>query len=250
MARIYFPNGDAIGHSLKVPAMKDEPPYTTAAAGSDSWLQIVGIITDKRDDGLRNPILPEVFVPYTMSMRVWTQILVRSDVPPLSLLHAIGVQVNSLDPDQQVDGHVEDLDHWITGQQEYEQEHLVAWLFGAFALLALALAAVGLYSVVSYSVAQRTNEFGIRIALGAQRTHVLRIVFSSTVVSVGGGIVVGVILTLALNQLLARWAQGSSRDPLVLLAVTCLLSIVAAIACSAPARRAVKTDPMTALRYE
>ncbi|MFZ1139473.1 MAG: ABC transporter permease [Candidatus Sulfotelmatobacter sp.] len=251
MARRYFPDGNAIGHSLKVPDMKDEPPYTTAASGAaDSWLQIIGIIADKRDDGLRNPILPEAFVPYTLSMRVWTQILVRSEVPPLSLLHAIGVQVNSLDPDQQVDGHVEDLDHWITGQQEYEQEHLVAWLFGAFALLALALAAVGLYSVVSYSVAQRTNEFGIRIALGAQRTHVLRIVFSSTVVSVGSGIVVGMILTLALNQVLARWAQGSSRDPLVLLAVTLLLGVVAALACSAPARRAVKVDPMTALRYE
>src|SRR6202140_1284902 len=250
MARIYFPNGDAIGHSLKVPEMKDEPPFTTAAPGSDSWLQIVGIIVDKRDDGLRNPILPEVFVPYTLSMRVWTQILVRSEGPPLSLLHAVGVQVNSLDPDQQINGQVEDLDHWITGQQEYEQEHLVAWLFGSFALLALALAAVGLYSVVSYSVAQRTNEFGIRIALGAQRTDVLRIVFSSTVVSVAGGILAGVILTLALNRVLARWAQGSSGDPLVLLAVTLLLSLVAALACSAPARRAVKVDPMTALRYE
>ena len=251
MAGLYFPAGDAIGHSLKVPDMKDEPPYTEAAPGAPgSWLQIVGVIADKRDDGLRNPILPEIFVPYTLSMRVWTQILVRSEVPPLSLLHAIGVQVNTIDPDQQVNGQVEDLDHWITGQQEYEQEHLVAWLFGSFALLALALAAVGLYSVVSYSVAQRTNEFGIRMALGAQRTHVLRIVFSSTVVSVGSGIVVGMLLTLALSRVLSQWAQGSSRDPLVLLAVTFLLSLVAVIACSAPARRAVKVDPMTALRYE
>jgi predicted permease len=250
MARLYFPAGDAIGHSLKVPEMKDEPPYTTTASGADTWLQIVGIMADKRDDGLRNPILPEAFVPYTLSMRVWTQILVRSEVPPLSLLHAIGVQVNSIDADQQINGQVEDLDHWITGQQEYEQEHLVAWLFGSFAVLALALAAVGLYSVVSYSVAQRTNEFGIRIALGAQRAHVLRIVFSSTVVSVGGGIVVGMLLTLALSRVLSQWAQGSSRDPLVLLAVTFLLSLVAVIACSAPARRAVKVDPMTALRYE
>jgi predicted permease len=250
MAHIYFPEGDAIGHSLRVPDMKDEPPYTTAASGADTWLQIVGIISDKRDDGLRNPILPEIFVPYTLSMRVWTQILVRSDVPPLSLLHAIGMQVNSIDPDQQINGSVEDLDHWITGQQEYEQEHLVAWLFGSFAALALALAAVGLYSVVSYSVAQRTNEFGIRMALGAQRTHVLRIVFASTAVSVGSGIAVGIILTLALNQVMARWAQGSSRSPLVLLAVTFLLGMVAAIACSAPARRAVKVNPMTALRYE
>jgi ABC-type antimicrobial peptide transport system permease subunit len=194
--------------------------------------------------------VPEAFVPYTLSMRVWTQILVRSEVPPLSLLHAIGVQVNSVDADQQVSGFVNDLEHWITGQQEYQREQLVTWLFGMFALLALALAAVGLYSVVSYSVAQRTNEFGIRMALGAQRTHVLRIVFASTVASVGSGILLGVVLTLALNRVLARWAEGSSRDPLLLLAVTVLLSVVAAIACAAPARRAVKVDPMTALRYE
>jgi putative ABC transport system permease protein len=250
MARLYFPDGDAIGHSLRVPEMKNEPPFVTAVPGSDSWLQIVGIAADKRDNGLRKPILPEVFVPYTLSMVVYTQILVRSDVSPLRLLHAIGVQVNSLDPDQQVDGQVQDLDHWISGQMEYEQEQLVAWLFGAFAVLALALAAVGLYSVVSYSVAQRTNEFGIRIALGAQRGHVLQLAFSSAVVSVGSGIVVGVVLTLALNKVLARWAEGSSHDPVVLLVVTLVLGVVAMIACTAPARRAMGVDPMTALRYE
>jgi predicted permease len=250
MAKLYFPNGDALGRSLRVPDMKEALPFVATAPDSDSWLQIVGVIADKRDDGLRNPILPEIFVPYTLSLRVWTQILVRSDASPLKLLHAIGMQVNSVDPDQQINGQVQDLEHWISGQPEYEQEQLVAWLFGAFAVLALALAAVGLYSVVSYSVAQRTNEFGIRIALGARRGHVLKIAFSSTVVSVGAGIVVGVLLTLALNKLLARWAEGSSHDPMILLAVTVLLSLVAVLACSAPARKAVGVDPMTALRYE
>ncbi len=104
--------------------------------------------------------------------------------------------MNSIDPDQQINGDVQDLEHWISNQQEWQQEHLVAWLFGAFAVLALALAAVGLYpSVVSYIVARRTHEIGIRMALGAQRAHVLRIVFVSMVTSVAGSIAVGLILT-------------------------------------------------------
>ena len=251
MAKRYFPNGDALGRSLKVPDMKEAPPFVATAQDSDSWLLIVGVIADKLDDGLRNPILPEVFVPYTaVDAHVWTQILVRSDASPLTLLHTVGMAVNSVDHDQQINGQVRDLEHWITGLPEYAQEQLVSWLFGAFAVLALALAAVGLYSVVSYSVAQRTNEFGIRIALGARHGHVLKIAFSSTVVSVGAGIAVGVVLTLALNKLLARWAEGSSHDPMILLAVTVLLSVVAAIACSAPAKKAIGVDPMTALRYE
>ena len=250
MARLYFPQGDAIGSSLRVPEMKEELPYIASAPGSDSWLQIVGIVADKRNDGLRKPVLPEAFVPYTLSMRMYTQILVRSGNSPMALLHGIGMQVNSVDPDQQITAGVQDLDHWITDLQEWQTEQFVAWLFGTFAVLALILAAVGLYSVVSYSVVQRTNEFGIRMALGAPRAHVLKIVFSSTIASVGGGILAGVVLTLALNKVLAQWAEGSSRDPLVLLAVTILLTSVAVIACTAPARRAVKVDPMTALRYE
>jgi putative ABC transport system permease protein len=249
MAHLYFPEGDAIGHSVKVPQMKDEPPFTLAAPGSDDWLQIVGVVADKRDDGLMKPILPEAFVPYTLSMHMGTQILVQSEVPPLSLLHAVGAQVNTIDPDQQINGHVQDLEHWITSEPEWQQQHLVAWLFGAFAVLALSLAAVGLYSVVSYTVAQRTNEFGIRMALGAQRGHVLKIVFVSTVMSVGSGVAAGLVLTIALHRVLAHWAEGSSRDPLILLGVTLLLCVVAAIACAVPARRASRVDPATALRY-
>jgi hypothetical protein len=191
MARLYFPNGDPLGHSLKIPEMRNEPPFNVGPPGTDPWLMIIGVAADKRNDGLRKPILPEAFIPFTVSLRMWTQILVRSETPPLALLHSIGQQVNSINPEQQISGHVEDLEHWIQSQQEWQQEHLVAWLFGAFAILALALAAPGLYSVVSFSVERRTNEFGIRLALGAQRGDVLRLVFSSMLASVGGGAVGG-----------------------------------------------------------
>ncbi len=249
MAHRYFPGGDAIGHSLKAPEIQDQPPYNLSAPGGAGWLQIVGIVADKLDDGLRKPIQPEVFVPYTISMGMYTQILVRSEVSPLTLLHSVGAQVNSVDADQQINGQVQDLEHWITTQPEIQQEHLVAWLFGLFAGLGLMLAAVGLYSVVSYTVAQRTGEFGIRMALGAPRTHVLRIVFASTVLSVGCGMAAGLVLTLSLQRLLAHWAEGSSRDPLVVVAAALLLSLVAAVACAVPARRASRVDPVTALRY-
>jgi predicted permease len=248
LARRYFADGNAIGHSLKVPEMIDQPPYSLSADGGNGWIQIVGVIADKLDDGMRNPIAPEVFLPYTVSLRMETQILVRSNVPPLTLLRAIGEQVSSVDADQQIGGEAQDLEHWITSQPETQQEHLVAWLFGLFAVLGLVLAAVGLYSVVSYTVAQRTSEFGIRMALGAPRTHVLRIVFESTVLSVGCGIAAGLLLTFSLQRLLAHWAEGSSRDPIVVLAAALLLSMVAVIACSVPARRASRVDPVTALR--
>jgi ABC-type antimicrobial peptide transport system permease subunit len=104
--------------------------------------------------------------------------------------------------------------------------------------------------VVSYTVTQRTNEFGIRMALGAQREHVVRIVFASMLVSVGGGLLAGVVFTLALNRILAAWAEGSSRDPIILLAAALVLTLVAGIACALPARRASRVEPMIALRCE
>ena len=104
--------------------------------------------------------------------------------------------------------------------------------------------------MVSYTVAQRTNEFGIRMALGAQPGHVMRIVFASTLGSVAGGILAGLALNLAMNRILAKWEGGDSRDPIILLAGTLLLSFVSGIACAIPARHASKVDPMTALRCE
>jgi ABC-type antimicrobial peptide transport system permease subunit len=183
-------------------------------------------------------------------MPVWTQILVRTQVPPLTTLRAIREQIHTIDPDQQAERDVRDLDGWIRVQPEWGSGHLVATLFAGFAVLALALAATGLYSVISYAVAQRTAEFGIRMALGARSKDVLLIVFRSAAVNVAGGVLAGVILTILLNRVLARWIQGSSLNAPILLGVVLLLVATAALSCFVPARRASSVDPMTALRYE
>jgi len=249
MARQLWPNGDAIGHQVKIPSLKDQPPYQRAAAGADGWFQIIGVAADVRDDGLRNPIKPQVYVPYTAQMWMFTQILVRTRVAPLSILRDIRAEIVKIDPEQQV-MRVRDLETWIKGMQEYAQQRLVATLFGIFSVLALALAAVGLYSVVSYGVATRANEFGIRMALGAEAGDVIRIVLSSTAIQVSSGVAAGIALSVAFNKLATKWVTESSRDPMTLGGVTLLLVVAAALACLVPARRAASVDPMEALRCE
>src|SRR5256714_1688733 len=208
LAQRYFPNGDAIGHSLKMPGIEGNPATVLSPPNiASSWLQVVGIVADARNNGLRSVPRPAVFVPYTLSMGEATEILVRSQAPSLALLHAVREQLRTINPDQQTSTNVDDLETRLTYESEWQQEHLAAWIFGVFAWLALALAAVGLHSVVSYTVAQRTNEFGIRTALGAQRGDLLRMVFKSALESLGAGILAGVILSLALSQIVAKWAQ-------------------------------------------
>jgi ABC-type antimicrobial peptide transport system permease subunit len=194
--------------------------------------------------------MPAVYAPYTVMMPVWTQILVRTRIPPPSVLHAVREQIHTVDPDQQSDRDVLDLDGRIKHEPEWEQGHLIATLFAGFAILALALAATGLYSVISYAVSRRTSEFGIRMALGASPKDVLLIVFRSAVMSVAGGVLAGVLLTITLNRVLARWIQGSSLDALILAGVVLLLVATAGLSCFIPARRASSVDPTVALRYE
>jgi predicted permease len=249
MARQYWPDGEAIGRQFKFANLKDEPPYSPAAPGADGWLQIIGVVADARNDGLRNPIKPAFYVPYPLKMRMFTQILVRTRVPPLSILRDVRAELVRVDREQQV-MRVRDLQGWITNLPEYAQQRLVARLFAVFSILALALSAVGLYSVVSYGVATRTNEFGIRMALGARARDVVGMVLSGTSWTVGVGLLAGVILCLAFDKLASQWVTESSRDPVVLAAVTLLLLTVAVMACLAPARRAASIDPMNALRHD
>jgi predicted permease len=251
MAQTYFPNGDAIGHAIRLPEFENRPPIVLSAPGiTDQWFQIVGIVADHRNRGLRDPVKPEAFVPWTACMWEYTRILIRSDSPPLALQQAIRKQLAQVNADQQTSSEADDLEEWIADEPEWQQDHLIAWIFSAFSILALALAAVGLYSVVSYAVTQRTGEFGIRMALGAQRSHVLGLVFSSMLVTVAGGIAAGLACMMALHRVLGATAESAGNSPLILLAAALVLVLVAAVSCAIPARRASRVEPMTALRYE
>jgi ABC-type antimicrobial peptide transport system permease subunit len=220
------------------------------ATGATGWLPIVGVVADSLDDGLEKPAAPAVYAPYTLLTWPATQILVRTRGEPLALLHSIREQIATIDPDQQIVSDVRDLNGWIQREPEFARGRLISILFGAFAILALTLAAVGLFSVVSYTVVQRTSELGVRMALGARRRDVLRLVALSAGTSVAIGILAGLALSFGLNRIIVRWIEGGTRDPILLLLACAVLIGVAALACLIPARRAIAIDPMRALRYD
>ena len=248
--RQYLAGGDALGHAVRIPRMVNEPPYQLTAPGSDGWLQVIGVVGDSLDHGLDKPVAPAVYVPYTLITWLRTQVLIRTQGEPLALLHSIRQQVASIDPDQQVAGDVRDLEGWIQREPVYARARLITILFGAFSALALILAAVGLHSVVSDTVLQRTGELGVRVALGASRRNVLALVASSAGASVGLGIVSGLVLSFGLTRLIARWIVGGAHNPIIILASSLVLIAVAAIACVVPVRRALAIQPMTALRRD
>ncbi|MGA9814472.1 MAG: FtsX-like permease family protein, partial [Terriglobales bacterium] len=248
--RRYFPGEDVLSHSVRMPRLTGQPPYRLSATGSDGWLQIIGVVGDALDDGLDKPVLPALYLPYTVSMFMGTQILVQTQAEPLALLHDIRKEIAAVNPDQQVDSDVQDLEGWIRREPEFAISRLISILFSAFSGLALVLAGVGLYSVVSYSVAQRTGEFGIRMALGAQRADVLRIVVWSAGASVAIGLAAGLALSIGLGSVITRWVHSGTHDPLIVMGVSLLVIVVAALACLVPSLRALAVDPMTALRCE
>jgi putative ABC transport system permease protein len=250
LARRYYPNGDIVGHVIKVSALQASPPDWLTAPGADDWMQVIGVVGDSLNDGLDHPVRPAIFAPYSTLLPTGTQILIRTRVPPEPVLHSIRKQLAKVSPDQQTYGVIGDLEKWIRDEPEWARGRLISALFAGFSIVALFLSGVGLYSVLSYSVAQRTNEFGIRMALGATRPHVLRIATTSAAVSVGTGIVVGLALSLCLNHVISAWVGITTNRPLIVLSVSLLLLVVAGLASLVPARKALAIDPIAALRSE
>jgi predicted permease len=253
LAHRYFPNGDAIGRQLRTPMLTlqhGDPGRLVGVPDSNGWVQIIGVVADSLNSGLDKPVQPELYVPYTRFMWPETGFLIRTHSAPLATLHDVQRAILSVNSDQQVGQEVRDLSQWIEQQPEYKQQRLFSILFGLFSGLALALALAGLYSVVSYSVTQRTNEFGIRMALGARRTHILWIVCRNTGITVFCGLLAGILIFLTLQRFLAHWTQNSYSSPLVIVAAAALFILCTASACTIPALRATFIDPMQAVRYE
>ena len=239
----------AIGDRVRSPLLKVGQPGLLEAQAPDDWLEIIGVVGDARNDGLERPAKPAVFLPYSFVLPPDEQILMRTNIDPDAATASVKAKLRQLNAEIVVS-----RDHtltWWLYTQGWGQGRFIATLFSIFAVLALALAATGLYSVVSYAVTQRTQEVGIRMALGAQRASILRLVVSSTAIVLGAGVAAGVILSVVLSRTVAAWAGGGSpRDPLILLGSSLLLMLVAAIACLIPAWRAATVNPLSALRYE
>jgi predicted permease len=255
--RKYLGGGDAIGRHARSSGLKFEAQDVLFAENSDGWFEIIGVVADARNNagfrtgeanGKEQPVEPAFFVPHTVVLGPYMQIMVRTKGEANSAIRAAEQKIQALDPEIAVVN-----EHPLTWYMEnmiWGQQRFIAALFAVFSFLGLVLAATGLYSVVSYSVNQRRQEVGIRMALGAQRVDIVRLVLRSVAATVGVGIVVGLAISIGLNKLVSHWVLSSSRDPLTLIAVAVILVMIALLACLWPARRAANLDPMHALRTE
>jgi predicted permease len=244
----FLGDGDALGQSVRSPMLKVEQANLLVAPNPDDWLQIVGVVGDARNDGLDRPVKPALFMPYSFVLLTDESLFVRTTAAPELVSRTIKERLRQINPEIVV-GNEHTMTWWLN-TQGWGKERFIATLFSLFAILALVLAATGLYSVVSYAVTQRTQEVGIRMALGAPRASIVRLVLSSTGAMLGIGIAVGTTLSFLLDRVLTSWAGGSSRDPLTLLAAAALLLFVAIVACIVPSWRAATIDPNRALRIE
>jgi putative ABC transport system permease protein len=217
------------------------------------WREIVGVVGDIRNYGLDADVKPEAYVPlqqsgpeYLSNVASAMNVIVRSPNDSSTLASTLREQVQALDKDQPV-SEIRTMEWYLADSMAQRRFNML--LLGAFAGLALVLAAVGIYGVIAYTVEQRTHEMGIRIALGAKGGDILKLVFANAMVTTLAGIVIGLAAAFGLTRLLQGLLyQVTATDPFVFAVIPILLLAVAVIATYIPARRAMKVDPITALR--
>jgi len=241
MAQTYWPGEEPLGKRIKFGTADDPLP----------WWTIAGIVSDIREFDVLTPPRPTFYLPISQAddsnyvLRDW---VVRASGDPLPLASSIRAAMREVDPDLPVARlrSLEQVWNLSVAPQRFNLS-----LFGLFATLALLLAAVGIYGVMAYNVAQRTREIGIRVAMGAQRGGVVKLVLAQGARHAALGIILGLAGAFALTRLMVRLLYGvQPTDPVTFVGVTLILAIVALLACHIPARRAMRVDPIIALRSE
>ena len=240
MARGYWPNETAIGKRFKL------------GVPEARWLTIVGIVADVRQLGMDVPVKAEMYLPYRqIASHPWygpRDLVVRTSVDPMTLVSGVREVIRTIDPDQPI-SNIATMEELLT--RETGSRRLGMILLSGYAGLALLLASLGIYGVLSYLVTQQTPEIGVRLAIGASSRDILGLVMKRGAVLALSGVVIGGIAAFALTRLMASLLFGvSATDPVTFLGISLLLTGVALAACFVPARRATKVDPMVALRCE
>ena len=234
LAQRYTSQGDLVGKRIRI--------------GNGPWLTIVGVVPSVKNRKLDEDAWPYVYRPYSQWIRRDTMLVVRASVDPTNIVANVRAEVAKLDPELPL-GKVSTIQQAI--DRSLVTTRLTNSLLAGFAATALLLALTGIYGVMSLNVANRRNEFGIRIALGAQRASVLKMILGQGLRLAVAGVALGLPAALALTRLLQGLLFGiSASDPFTFAAIAILLVGVALLACWIPARRATKVDPLEALRYE
>jgi ABC-type antimicrobial peptide transport system permease subunit len=214
----------------------------------EAWLTIVGVVSNiVQNDASRQRFDPVVYLPFRQNAAQDPWIFLRSSIPQEALAAAFRREIQALDADLPIYG-----PYSLTERLErYWDSRFYGGLFLIFAAIALLLASIGLYTVIAHAVSQRTQEIGVRMALGGTPRDILNLVLRQGMLPLGIGLVIGLVASLAVNQLLkSMLVQVSPADPIALLAASAVLIVAALLGCVIPARRAIRVDPVDALRHE
>jgi putative ABC transport system permease protein len=245
--RQYFPDEDPLGRRVKMEVLD----RTFLDGPHDAYFEIIGIVQNYRTRNFDNPAwanLPQAFIPYSVQGYSWRTSMARTVSDPTLLWKTVGQEMRAIEPNA-----------WISTSGTLEGSLLKFYrgpqfelvTLGSFASIGLLLVMIGISSVMVYTVSLRTHEIGVRIALGAQRTNILKMVLATGLYLIAGGVAIGLLVSYAATRLLASEISGVSvTDPWTFCAVAALVTAVGLAARYLPARRSTRVDPMTALRYE